>query len=183
VVLTGYETVTVFSSDFNTTSAHWYDQFIPARASKPGARCDPVIYNVGDTFSTNTSFFQWKVQSVAKANASTVVSYKGYALDGCDVSSTYINADLRSWTMDGTTVIKCRMGDDIEMDALTSFSISALPGKFDSLVGGFLGDKVSPRIATIQAMSVLSPPLIVSRLTFIEPTQLKIWQAVCSPRM
>ncbi|TFK40231.1 hypothetical protein BDQ12DRAFT_680551 [Crucibulum laeve] len=136
VALTGYETITVFQSDFDATQSHWYDKFMPQRASKAGTLCDTHVFNTGDTFTTNYTMFEWTIESISKPNAgSSGVSYRGTTLTGCDVSSAYINGDLRSWTVDFTTVITCKDVDEFEVNAKTSFSVTSLPGKHSPLLG------------------------------------------------
>ncbi|KIK10082.1 hypothetical protein K443DRAFT_78 [Laccaria amethystina LaAM-08-1] len=87
VALTGYETVTVFQSDFNATQSFWYDKYMPYRVPIPGTLCDPHVINVEDPFTTNYTFFEWAIESITGANAgNSGISYKGATLD-----------DLRGW--------------------------------------------------------------------------------------
>ncbi|KAF8199661.1 hypothetical protein BJ912DRAFT_660607 [Pholiota molesta] len=69
IPLTGYETVTIFQNDFNATEWHWFYRFMPFRIPKPGSTCDPYIFKVGDSFSGNYSFFEWKIDSIVKPTA------------------------------------------------------------------------------------------------------------------
>ena len=71
--LTGYEyeTITVFQSDFNATPGQtsWFDQLLPFHEPKPGALCACHVFNIGDPFTTNYSFFNWNVDSIIRPNA------------------------------------------------------------------------------------------------------------------
>ncbi|KIK10071.1 hypothetical protein K443DRAFT_138164 [Laccaria amethystina LaAM-08-1] len=136
VALTGYETVTVFQSDFNATQSFWYNKYMPFRVSTPGTLCDPHVFNVGDPFTTNYTFFEWTIDSITRANAgNSGISYKGDTLNGCDVSSIYGDGDLRTWSVAFTVVIQCQQAILYEIRAKTSFTISFLPGIYSPLLG------------------------------------------------
>jgi hypothetical protein len=79
---------------------------MPYRIPEPGSLCDPHIFNLGDTFTTNYTFFGWTIDSVIKANAGgSAITYEGIPLTFCDVTSIYIDGDLRSWTADFTVIM------------------------------------------------------------------------------
>ena len=128
VALTGYETVTVFSEDYNVTETLWFYRFMPFRRP-PGPICDAHLFKVGDLFTTNYSFFDWSIESISKPNAGkSGLFYTGTPLSSCDVSSIYVNGDLHTWEINFTVVIACKTDDTFQITARTSFSISFLPG-------------------------------------------------------
>jgi hypothetical protein len=132
VILTGYETVTVFESDFNATQSFWYNKYMPYRVPTPGTLCDPHVFNAGDPFTTNYTFFEWTIESITGVNAgNSGISYEGDTLDDCDISTIYVNADLRTWSVAFTVVMQCQH----EISAKTSFIISELPGMQLPLLG------------------------------------------------
>ena len=136
MALTGYETVTVFKSDFNATQSFWYNKYMPYRAPTPGTLCDPHVFNVGDPFTTNYTFFEWTIESIIQANAGiSGISYEGETLNGCDVSSIYADGDLRTWSVAFTVVVECQHGNLYKINAQTSFTISWLPGRNSPLLG------------------------------------------------
>jgi hypothetical protein len=160
VALTGYETVTVFQSDFNATQSFWYNKYMPFRVSTPGTLCDPHVFNVGDPFTTNYTFFEWTIDSITRANAgNSGISYKGDTLNGCDVSSIYGDGDLRTWSVAFTVVIQCQQAILYEIRAKTSFTISFLPGIYSPLLGMVKLDEGSDmRPAVFDALYVCLPP-------------------------
>jgi hypothetical protein len=136
VALTGYETITAFEGDFNVTQTHWFDRWIPTGVHKAGTLCAPHVFNVGDSFTTNYTLFQWSIESVNKANAgNSGVSYQGSSLEGCDIISIYLNGDMHLLTIDVTVVVACRVTGEFEVNAKTMFSMSSLPGKHSPLLG------------------------------------------------
>ncbi|PPQ70048.1 hypothetical protein CVT26_013372 [Gymnopilus dilepis] len=136
ISLTGYETVVTFQDSFNATDSHWFYRLMPFRRPKPGTLCDPHVFRIGDTFTTNYSYFQWTVDTITIPNAgSSAVSYKGTPLDTCDLAGVYLNGDLGSWTLDYTIVIACQQGKDFAITAKTSFSVSWLPGHYSEILG------------------------------------------------
>ena len=137
VVLTGYESITVFESDFNASQTHWFDRFMPFYEPKPGTLCDSHLFNVGDPLKTNYSFFQWTIDSIVKPNAgASGLTYRGTPLTFCDVISVYLDGSLISWSMDFTVLASCVPPDNsFNVTARTSFSLSFLPGRYTPLVG------------------------------------------------
>jgi hypothetical protein len=158
VALTGYETVTAFKSDFNATQSFWYNKYMPYRVPTPGTLCDPHVFNVGDPFTTNYTFFEWTIQSITTANAgNSGISYKGATLNDCDVSSMYVDADLRTWSVAFTVVVQCQYENQIS--AQTSFTISVLPGRNSPVLGMVKFAQGSDmRPAVFNAMYVCLPP-------------------------
>jgi len=139
VTLTGYETVTSFNPDYNITQSFWYHSFLPGGGDTPGKLCDPRVFNVGDSFTTNYSLFQWNVVAVSGADdRSSSLVYKGSTLESCDVTALYINGDVRTRTTDTVAVITCQDLDGFSLMAQTSFSMTKLAGKYSPLLG-FLG--------------------------------------------
>ncbi|KAK7055397.1 hypothetical protein R3P38DRAFT_1355361 [Favolaschia claudopus] len=135
VVLTGYETITVFRSDYNVTQSFWYDKYMPSQVPKAGTLCDSRFFNLGDTFTTNNTLFKYNIDSIVNANAGdSGITYKGETLDHCDVTSIYLNADALQHTIDYTAVIECRT-DEYSFSARTDFSLSTLAGKYNRLLG------------------------------------------------
>ncbi|KAH8813824.1 hypothetical protein DL96DRAFT_1685134 [Flagelloscypha sp. PMI_526] len=146
--LAGYETVTVFTDSYNATHSLWFHKFLMSQAPKPGTLCDAKLFNVGDTFTTNYSIFQWQVEYIAHANVgSSGFAYRGTPLDGCDVTSVYIDGDLSSQGADVTGIITCKPSDgSFEFTAHTSYTISALAGNYHPILG--VTGVSNPRIAT-----------------------------------
>ncbi|KAJ7274868.1 hypothetical protein C8J57DRAFT_1312947 [Mycena rebaudengoi] len=135
VALTGYETITVFKSDFNVTQKHWFHNYIPSLAPKLGTLCDSRVFNLGDTFTTNYTLFQYTLASINRANAGdSGVSYKGTTLDDCDITSLFVHGDMNTYSVDYTAVITCRSGD-YELTARSDFSVSSLSGKSSQILG------------------------------------------------
>ncbi|KAJ7088558.1 hypothetical protein C8R43DRAFT_964947 [Mycena crocata] len=135
MALTGYETITVFQSDYNVTQQHWYDQYLPSLVAEPGTLCDSRVFNLGDAFTTNYTLFQYTIASVVRANAGdSGISYKGNTLENCDVTSLYVHGDVNAYTIEYTAIITCRT-NDFEITARTDFSVSSLAGKYTQLLG------------------------------------------------
>ena len=135
--LTGYETVTVFESDFNATQPpFWFDRFLPFHEPKPGTLCAGHVFNVGDPFTTNYSFFQWNVDSVIRPNAGqSGMLYSGAPLTFCDVTTVYMDGSLLTWSMDFTVISSCVNSDLFNVTARTSFTMGLLPGRYAPLQG------------------------------------------------
>ncbi|KAJ6563126.1 hypothetical protein DFH09DRAFT_1478117 [Mycena vulgaris] len=144
VALAGYETVTHFDSDFNVTQTLWYDRFIPFMIkSRPGSLCDPRLWGLGDTFTTNYTIFQYSIASIDTANAgNSGFAYEGWTLDNCDITSLYVNADGQTLIIDYTALVTCKAdaaqilgGNDFQITARTDWSLSFLAGKYVTLLG------------------------------------------------
>lgn len=132
----GYETVTVFQDDFYASQNFWYDKFMPYKAKKGGELCGARVFNVGDHFTTNYTIFEWAIQSIEKPNAgASGVTYDGTILSDCDVASVYITGDLRSWSIDYSVVVTCNGTGGFALSAMTSFTMSSLPGVLAPLLG------------------------------------------------
>ncbi|KAF6759926.1 hypothetical protein DFP72DRAFT_1063659 [Ephemerocybe angulata] len=134
VALVGYDPVSVFRSDFNSTERYWFDKFTPSFASRsqPGKQCDAHVFNVGDSLITNSSLFDWKVEAVYKPNAGEAgVSYRGSTLEMCDIVGLSVLTDLNTWTVDGEVMMYCGAPDakkDLaQLSAIAKFGVSALP--------------------------------------------------------
>jgi len=135
--LTGYETVTVFESDFNVTQSHWFNNgFLSFHQPKPGTLCDTHVFNVGDPLTTNYSFFQWSMDSIIQPNAGqSGISYGGTPLTFCDVTSVYLDGNILSWSMDFTVISSCVDANLFNVTARASFSMGLLPGRYSPLLG------------------------------------------------
>ena len=134
--LTGYETVTVFESDFNATQTFWFDKFLSFHEPKPGTLCDGHVYNVGDPLTTNYSFFQWNIDSIIRPNAGqSGILYSGAPLTFCDVTTVYMDGSLLSWSIDFTVISSCVDSNLFNVTARTSFSMGLLPGRYSPLLG------------------------------------------------
>jgi len=134
VPLTGYETVTLFKDDFNVIETHWFYSFMPFRRHS-GPICDAHLFKLGDSFTTNYTFFDWSIESIVKPNAGkSGLFYTGTPLTSCDVSSIYVNGDLYTWNVDFTVVISCKTDDNFPITARTSFSKGFLPGLYQPLL-------------------------------------------------
>ncbi len=108
---------------------------MPFLIPKPGSTCDPYIFNVGDAFTDNYSFFQWQVDSVIQPTAGdSSIAYKGTPLTSCDVSSVYIDGNLLLWNVDFTVIMTCT-DSSLNITAKTDFSMSQLPGRYSPLLG------------------------------------------------
>ncbi|KAJ6529125.1 hypothetical protein DFH09DRAFT_1045264 [Mycena vulgaris] len=135
VALTGYETITIFKSDYNVTQTFWYEHYLPSLAQKPGTLCDTRVFNLGDTFTTNYTLFRYNIASVVAANAGdSGISYKGRTLEDCDITSLYLHGDISTFSIDYTAVIACR-SEAYEFSARTDFSLSSVAGKYNALLG------------------------------------------------
>ncbi|KAJ7851481.1 hypothetical protein B0H13DRAFT_2254977 [Mycena leptocephala] len=181
VVLTGYETITVFQSDYNVTQSHWYHQYIPSLMPKPGTLCDSRVFNLGDTFTTNYTLFQYNIASVVSANAGdSGISYKGWTLEDCDMTSLFIHGDANAYTIEYTAIVECR-NDDYSFSARTDFSLSSLAGKYNQLLGvkrlrqnqqqGVLNKTRDSRGLVLDAVTSISSTDAASRtFTFLQAT-------------
>ncbi|KAF9485189.1 hypothetical protein BDN70DRAFT_679073 [Pholiota conissans] len=135
VPLTGYETITVFQDNYNATKWLWYYRFMPFRIPKPGSTCEPYVLNLSDSFTSNYSYFEWKVDSIVKPTAGdSSVSYTGLPLTSCDILLIFIDGNLLSWNIDFTVVVACEESS-FKVSAKTSFSINMLPGRYTPLLG------------------------------------------------
>ena len=134
--LTGYETVTVFESDFNASQTFWFDRFLPFYEPKPGTLCDGHIFNVGDPLTTNYSFFHWNIDSIIVPNAGqSGILYSGVPLTFCDVTTIFVDGSLLSWSIDFTVMSSCVDSNLFNVTSLASFSMSLLPGRYSPLLG------------------------------------------------
>ncbi|KAF5342114.1 hypothetical protein D9611_001482 [Ephemerocybe angulata] len=140
VALVGYDTVSGFRSNFNSTEKYWFDAFTPSFASrsKPGKQCDAHVFDVGDSLITNSSLFDWSVNAVVKANAGeSGFSYKGETLDNCDVIEINLFGDLNTWTVEGQVFMYCEplagtdggTGGLVVLGGMAKFGVSALAAK------------------------------------------------------
>ncbi|KAF8150753.1 hypothetical protein B0H34DRAFT_150986 [Crassisporium funariophilum] len=136
LILTGYETITSFQSDFNVTQPMWYDRVMPFRHHKPGTLCDRRVFNVGDSFTTDYAFFQWSIDSILKPNAgSSGILYSGVPLTFCDVTSVYVDGSMQSWSIDFTVIATCKRAGLFQLTGKTSFTMGLLAGRYSPLLG------------------------------------------------
>ncbi|KAJ7059644.1 hypothetical protein C8F01DRAFT_1059039 [Mycena amicta] len=141
VALTGYETVSVFSSDFNMTQHFWYDHFLPSFArsdTTPGNLCTARLLGLGDTVTTNYSLFQYTIASIDTPNAGdSGLAYTGWTLDDCDVTALYINVVGQTLTGDYTALVTCAATAqrNASFTLRADWSQSTLLGKYTSILG------------------------------------------------
>jgi hypothetical protein len=132
--LVGYETVTVFKSDFNALPSFWYDHFTPpGLRSTPGSLCDPHGFNVGNSFTTNYSLFQWDLLAVTDLTPSDNTGnlvYRGSTLETCDIAALFVDAGIPGRTADLAAIISCDNVGGSKILAKTSFSVTVLTGKY-----------------------------------------------------
>lgn len=86
-MLTGYETITITSNDFNAVPHHWFNRFVSP--PEKGSLCDPHVISLGDQVFTNASLFTWTIQTIDTSDEKSVASsfeYTGTTLETCDVS-------------------------------------------------------------------------------------------------
>ncbi|KAJ7811048.1 hypothetical protein B0H14DRAFT_3880238 [Mycena olivaceomarginata] len=142
--LAGYETVPSYSSNFNVTQDHWYDKFLPPAAKpKPGSLCDARLLSLGDTITTNYSMFEYSISAIDKENTgNSGFSYEGWALDNCDMTSLFVNADANTFIIDFTAIVNCKangpqiqQGNSFDITARTDWSVSYMAGSFGSPLG------------------------------------------------
>ncbi|KDQ54225.1 hypothetical protein JAAARDRAFT_38390 [Jaapia argillacea MUCL 33604] len=118
VAVAGYETVTVTRIDKNVTQQMWWTPFIP-RAFRATTTCDSSVLNVGDTFMTNNSIFQWTVlgaslgdplQGGAYENGG--FPYSAAPMSSCDsaAGSTEIHVDVNVATVTVVSILACDIG-------------------------------------------------------------------------
>ncbi|KAF8887584.1 hypothetical protein BD779DRAFT_504440 [Infundibulicybe gibba] len=172
VALTGYEIVTVFSADYNLTQKRWYDKWMPSSTLKSGGQCDPHVFNVGDSFTTNYTLFQWTIETIVRLNAGkSAIAYTGATLEDCDITALYFNGDIRTWTLDITAVANCSVANKFQVTARTAFSMTSLPGKHAPLLGVAGGAKTAqytsgdPRGIALDVMINLAATEIADRMT------------------
>ncbi|KAF8216723.1 hypothetical protein K438DRAFT_401838 [Mycena galopus ATCC 62051] len=147
-VLAGYETVTVFNSDFNLTQTLWFNRYIPSLVAKPGTLCDPRLLGLGDTFTTNYSLFQYSIASIDVPNAGdSGLSYNGWILDNCDITSLYVNADAHTFIMDFTAVVSC-VADSTQVAQQNNYAITARADWSESLLAGKYGTLLGAQKST-----------------------------------
>ena len=126
--------MTLFKDDYNVAETHWFYSFMPFRRHS-GPLCDAYLFKLGDSFTTNYTFFAWSIESIIKPNAGkSGLFYTGTPLTSCDVSSIYVNGDLHTWNIDFTVVISCRTDNKFPITARTSFSKGFLPGLYQPLL-------------------------------------------------
>ncbi|KAG8999729.1 hypothetical protein FRB94_014082 [Tulasnella sp. JGI-2019a] len=105
--LTGFETVSIMSPNFTMAASHWYRNF---GSNPPGSDCEPRVFNIGDTFVTDSGIFTWSIAGVlsgptfnnTRENVTSLASviYNGTNLDNCDWIDMSVNAN--SYTMQTT---------------------------------------------------------------------------------
>jgi len=104
---------------------------MPFLVPKPGSLCDSHVFNVGDAFTTNYTFFEWNIDAVIKGNAGdSAIAYTGIPLTFCDVTSIYAEGELYSWSVGFTVIVTCKKDDMFTMRAKTTFSRSSLRGRY-----------------------------------------------------
>lgn len=67
---------------------------------------------------------------------SSGLAYRGTSLEGCDITTIYVDGDIRTWTLEIVGVMTCKPADgSYEVAAKTAYTISALPGKHNPMLG------------------------------------------------
>ncbi|KDQ54241.1 hypothetical protein JAAARDRAFT_403059 [Jaapia argillacea MUCL 33604] len=93
----GYETVTVARSDKNVTQQMWWTPVTP-RALRAKTTCDSYLLNVGDTFTTNASLFQWTLLDASSYEGAHIpeagFQYSAEPMAFCSPSSQVSNVDV-----------------------------------------------------------------------------------------
>ncbi|KAJ7880015.1 hypothetical protein B0H14DRAFT_2341176, partial [Mycena olivaceomarginata] len=177
--LAGYETVTAFDSDFNVTQTHWFDRFTPSLVRKSGTLCDPRLLALGETFNTNYTLFQYLIASIDVPNTGdSGLSYKGWTLDNCDITSLYVNADNCTVNMDLTAIVSCWADGTQVLQGNNYESESTLSGKYNSLLGaqkavkksqaGTFNATIDARGAALSAVSSLAADDFATRVLVLD---------------
>lgn len=128
--LTGYQIISVQSPDYNSTESWWFTKFVPhAYRPKPGTRCAPHLYSVGDAFVTNYTIFNWAIQNILHSTEDSAghagVAYKGITLDSCDVVTIGMQANLQTRMVSFAAGIWC-LDDGFPVAASTFFTVGDL---------------------------------------------------------
>ncbi|KAG8988020.1 hypothetical protein FRB93_004303 [Tulasnella sp. JGI-2019a] len=103
--LTGYETLSVFQSDFSKVPDLWFWRF----GNKPESVCDPRTLNAGDTFITNRGLLTWTIDTIFEeppldlygneTELSPVLPrmrYSGHSLDNCDIMNLAVSVNSQA---------------------------------------------------------------------------------------
>ncbi|KAJ3521302.1 hypothetical protein NMY22_g12371 [Coprinellus aureogranulatus] len=124
----GYEPIVVFSDEFNYTQSLWFHKFIPD--PKPGTLCEPRILNVGDSFLTNASIYEWKIMAIAHPSTKkSGLAYYGTTLDNCDIDQMNLYGELHTPSMELTANASCKCHDGATVVLETSLTFSTHPGR------------------------------------------------------
>ncbi|EJT97284.1 hypothetical protein DACRYDRAFT_25098 [Dacryopinax primogenitus] len=131
----GYQTLTVISSDFNSTQTFWYDKVVPSfllPSSATNRQCQPYTYHVGDKFRTTNKIFNWVISNVLvetdgagnsmPGTIHSAMPYSNVPLDYCDVMDIHINADLFLRRVTASVDILCEMPIPLVANTLISSS-------------------------------------------------------------
>lgn len=128
-------------------------RFIPTLAHKAGTLCDSHLFNIGDSFVTNYSIFQWVIEAIDTPNAGdSGIDYKGTDLKDCDVASVFLHGDIRTWSVDYTALIACNHTGVLEITAKASFSQSSLPGRRQAPLLGATRSSGDPRAKVLDRL-------------------------------
>ncbi|KAF9522554.1 hypothetical protein CPB83DRAFT_96744 [Crepidotus variabilis] len=95
VALVGYETASVFQTDFNFTQHFWYTSLVPYKNSRQKGLCEPHLFSIGDQVRTVRNNFEWTVVSIERVSDHTSRAgfpYRGKALDNCDITRLGLNS-------------------------------------------------------------------------------------------
>ncbi|KAG8978809.1 hypothetical protein FRB93_010623 [Tulasnella sp. JGI-2019a] len=130
--LAGFETVTITSPSVANVPSHWYSNFA---SPPPGSDYEPRIFNIGDTFVTNSAIFTWSVAGILSGpvlvdagnnvTSAASVSYNGTNLDNCDWVDISVEADTNTMTTAFTSKVFCN-GIDFSVILGTTFTAKDL---------------------------------------------------------
>ncbi|KAF9527675.1 hypothetical protein CPB83DRAFT_836461 [Crepidotus variabilis] len=113
VALVGYDTITVFESDYDAIQDLWFHRFLPYGRPKPGTLCDPYLLSIGDHFKVQGKEMDWTTLSITAKESNSKLAYTGTLVSSaCDVTriaaniSDYISPEdiyiiLECWNLDG----------------------------------------------------------------------------------
>ncbi|KDQ54231.1 hypothetical protein JAAARDRAFT_402762 [Jaapia argillacea MUCL 33604] len=170
----GYDTVTVARNDKNATQQMWWTPLIP-RALRATTTCDSYLINVGDTFTTNNSLFQWTLIDAFfdENGGSSEAGFQYFAapMSFCGPNETVSNlvVDVNMATVTTWTSVFCNTTSGVEFVIQgtwqwsiiqSSQSISTRPGQYISSPPVLLGPifDVLSRLAQDLYEAFLTPP-------------------------
>ncbi|KAG9026613.1 hypothetical protein FRB95_008667 [Tulasnella sp. JGI-2019a] len=135
--LTGYETVSVFQSDFNEIPDLWFWHF--GNKPLPGSLCDPRTISVGDTVFTNYSLLTWTIDTIFEGSpvglsgntinrGLSTLKYSGESLDKCEITSLDVVGILQPPSSTFKAIVLC-VDDDfpVMMSTTSTLGLATMP--------------------------------------------------------